>query len=97
MTEFEIKLKELFPDIYALHLLSKSEDNGGGGETHIWDIVRQLIEMRTTSATGSIYINYSKGKISTITIQKEVLAFSKLKNLNGSPNPSVDNEKEVKI
>lgn len=77
LTPFEVQLSQYFPEIFELHILGKAMESGGGGESHIWDLVGELLEMHRTASTGIIFINYNKGKIDNISIKKDVLAFKK--------------------
>lgn len=77
LTPFEIQLREFFPEIFNLHMLSKSDDKGGGGERYIWDLVEQLLEMHRISATGILFINYSKGRIENIQLKRDIIAHRK--------------------
>lgn len=70
MSEFELKLQQLFPEIYALHLLGKDDP-------HVWDLVEQLIYMSQSNSTGSVLINYSEGHMNSISVKKDILAFKK--------------------
>lgn len=85
MNEFEIKLKEYFPEIYELYVLAKDKAHNGGGETHVYKVIESLLVMNRDETTGSLYIGYSKGKITKIALNKDVLAFK--------PNGLIDNEK----
>lgn len=74
MNAFESKLKEFFPEIYELYLLSKDKTLGGGGEVHVLDVIEALLEMNDDKITGSLYIGYSKGRIIKIALNKDILA-----------------------
>lgn len=84
LTPFEQQMAQYFPEIFALHLLAKDTDKGGGGEEHIWDLVRELLEMHRTGNSGNIYVSYSKGRIDKINVTKAVLAHSSKKIRNAS-------------
>lgn len=77
MNNFEEQLQKLFPDLFALHLLIKDKDQGGGGEKHLWDLIYELLSANKDLLTGSIMIGYSQGKINSIQTKKDVLAFKK--------------------
>ncbi len=77
LTPFEEQIKQFFPEIFELHMLGKASEQGGAGEAHIWALIGQLLEMSRTTATGIIFINYSKGHIDNISVKTDIIAFKK--------------------
>lgn len=75
MNNFEIQLKQFFPDIYALYLLMKDSEEGGGGEKNILILIDLLLDMNQTNKTGIIFINYSRGRIDNISLKQDITAF----------------------
>ena len=71
--KFEELLKEYVPDIYALHILSKTAEQGGGGENHIWELVKTVVEMNADLAQGKIEIFFNNGHIDAIKKTVDVL------------------------
>ena len=84
LTPFEQQVAQYFPEIFSLHMLGKDQAVGGGGEEHIWELVRELLEMHRTGNSGNIYISYSKGRIDKINVTRSVLAHTSKKVRNAS-------------
>lgn len=66
MTPFEEQLKQYFPEIYALHELSKAEP-------HIWEVVSEILKMRAEDVTGMLRIHYNRGHIDEIIKEQKTL------------------------
>lgn len=66
-------LKEHFPLLYQLQLVSL-DASVGGGEKKLALLLDTLIKYNTTHATGSIMIDYSKGKIANIDTRVRITA-----------------------
>lgn len=84
LTQFEIQLKEYFPEIFQLHMLSKSSERGGGGEKYVWDLVGCILEMHRTGGTGIVFINYHKGRIENIQLKQDIIAHKNGKKTTNS-------------
>lgn len=59
MTEFETLLKTHFPEIYALHELSKTD-------RYLWLAVNSLIKMGTDKTSGIVEVKFSDGVIDRV-------------------------------
>lgn len=82
VTDFEAKLKQFFPEIYQLQLLSKSRQEGGAGEINIFLVIDSLVDMANKQATGRLMINYSKGHIDKISVTQDKIAVRRLRPEN---------------
>lgn len=71
--KFEDLLREYVPDIYALHVLSKPKEQAGGGENHIWELIKAIIEMNAEVSTGRLEVFFNEGHIDTIKKTTDVL------------------------
>lgn len=77
LSPFEQQLAELFPEIFKLHLLALDQSKGGAGEVHIWTLVEAVIKMYEEASTGTVFVNYSQGRIDSIKKTVDVIAFKK--------------------
>lgn len=72
--EFETLFQQTFPDIYRLHVLGKPQEEGGGGEVHIWKVVEALLDAHTEQSTLKLEISLDKGRIVSVKRNEEIIA-----------------------
>lgn len=66
-------LKQHFPMLYDLQLLSM-DASVGGGEKKLGMLLDTLVKYNTTKATGSVMVDYSKGRIAQIDTRVRITA-----------------------
>ncbi len=59
LTKFEQDLKDFFPDIFKLHIYSKSDK-------FLWKAIYAMLEYRDKDETGELLIRYNTGRIERI-------------------------------
>lgn len=84
MTDFEEKLKQYFPEIYAIYILAKDVDKGGGGEKHILTLIEQMLKMSVERKNGSILINYTQGRINQLSVKQELISGIRAKRVDNA-------------
>lgn len=75
LTPLELQLQQYAPEMFALHMLMKPTEQGLG-EQKLIVLIGTLVQYFESNATGSIIIDYSKGKISGITSKVNLTAGS---------------------
>jgi hypothetical protein len=73
MNEFEKNLAQYYPEVYALFLLAKEKDSGGGGEKNLYTLIEALVSMNALCESGTLLISYSKGHIDKISKQTDLV------------------------